>query len=86
MSGLATRLKKEVEILAPPGSKVEVIEPENRQWLSWIGASRFGKGKIILIFETSSNVTPVASSPDFPSHLVTREQYDEFGPTVEFGF
>lgn len=38
-SGIAERVQKEVETLAPPSMKIKVVAPPERQYSVWIGGS-----------------------------------------------
>lgn len=37
--GIASRVQKELEILAPPSVKIKVVAPPERQYSVWIGGS-----------------------------------------------
>lgn len=38
-AGIASRVQKEVEALAPPSVKIKVVAPPERQYSVWIGGS-----------------------------------------------
>lgn len=38
-AGIASRVQKEVEALAPPSMKIKVVAPPERQYSVWIGGS-----------------------------------------------
>lgn len=38
-AGIAARVQKEVEALAPPSMKIKVVAPPERQYSVWIGGS-----------------------------------------------
>lgn len=61
---LVTRLKYEVEMLAPSSVKVKVIAPPERMYSVWVGGSI------------------LASLSSFQEMWVSKEEYDEFGPTA----
>ncbi|KAK4523918.1 hypothetical protein GAYE_SCF00G1816 [Galdieria yellowstonensis] len=62
--GIAARVQKEIEGLAPSSMKIKVIAPPERKYSVWIGGSI------------------LASLSTFQQMWVTREEYDEHGPSI----
>jgi len=62
--GIADRVQKEVQALAPPTMKIKVIAPPERKYSVWIGGSI------------------LASLSTFQQMWITKEEYDEAGPSI----
>eukprot|EP01045_Picozoa_sp_COSAG04_P007731 COSAG04_NODE_411_length_14759_cov_28.639520_10_plen_333_part_00 len=62
--GIADRVQKEVQALAPPTMKIKVIAPPERKYSVWIGGSI------------------LASLQTFQQMWITKEEYDEAGPSI----
>ena len=62
--GIAERLKKEIQTLAPNATRINVVAPPERKYSVWIGGSI------------------LASLSTFQNSWITREAYDEIGPSI----
>ena len=64
--GIADRLLKDVQALAPPTMKVKVIAPAFGKYSAWVGGSI------------------LASLSFFQQMWITKEEYDEAGPSIVY--
>lgn len=62
--GLAERMEKEINSLAPTGWPVKIITPQEKKYSAWYGGS------------------VLASLPTFAQMCVSKDAYDEYGPTI----